>query len=430
MMSSENILIEKFNIPKDVIFLLEKAEEDVREEFKKVERLVEKNQYKILYAMQKNHLSDIHFNGTSGYGYGDIGRDTIEKIYSDIFSAEDALVRPQIVSGTHAISLCLYAVLRPNDELISACGTPYDTLADVIGKERDNNTGSLIDFGVTYKEIPLLESGKIDIDKLLGAISDKTKMVMIQRSKGYDFRNSLSINDIKNTIEEIKNKKKDLIVFVDNCYGEFTEELEPTDVGADLVAGSLIKNPGGGLSPTGGYVVGKKELVKNAAYRLYAPGIGKKVGPSLDINRLILEGLFLSPLVVGNALKGAIILSRIMEMLGYDVLPKFNESRTDIVQAVRFKTKEELITFIQSIQKGSPVDSHVVPEPWDMPGYNDQVIMAAGGFIQGASIELSADAPIRKPYTAYVQGGLSYYQVKLSLMIAIKNMIEKGFIKI
>lgn len=429
MMSNKNILIEKFNIHKDVIFLLEKAEEDVREEFKKVEKISEKNQYKILYSMQKNHLSDIHFNGTSGYGYGDIGRDTIEKIYSDIFGAEDALVRPQIVSGTHAISLCLYAVLRPNDELISACGAPYDTLADVIGKG-NNNTGSLSDFGITYKEIPLLADGKIDVDRLLNSISEKTKMVMIQRSKGYDFRNSLSINDIRNTIQKIKNKKKDLIVFVDNCYGEFTEELEPTDVGADLIAGSLIKNPGGGISPTGGYVIGKSELVKNAAHRLYAPGIGKKVGPSLNTNRLILEGLFLSPLVVGNALKGAIILARVMEMLGYDVLPKYNESRTDIVQAVKFKTKEELITFIQSIQKGSPVDSHVVPEPWDMPGYNDQVIMAAGGFIQGASIELSADAPIRSPYIAYVQGGLSYYQVKLSLMIAINNMVEKGFIKI
>ncbi|AFK86865.1 MULTISPECIES: aminotransferase class I/II-fold pyridoxal phosphate-dependent enzyme [Thermoanaerobacterium] len=427
---SGNILEEKFNISKDVIFLLEKAENDVKDEFKKVDKIVEKNQYKVLYAMQKNHLSDIHFNGTTGYGYGDIGRDTIEKIYSDIFNAQDALVRPQIVSGTHAISLCLYGVLRPNDELISACGTPYDTLIDIIGKGSNSNNGSLTDLGIIYKEVPLLKNGKIDVEKLIGEVTSKTKMVMIQRSKGYDFRYSLSINDIEFVIKKLKDKKRDIIVFVDNCYGEFTEDLEPTDVGADLIAGSLIKNPGGGLSPTGGYVAGKKELVEKAAYRLFAPGIGKKVGPTLNTNRLTLEGLFFSPLVVGNALKGAIILAKIMEMLGYEVLPKFNELRTDIVQAIRFKTKEELITFIQSIQKGSPVDSHVVPEPWDMPGYDDQVIMAAGGFIQGSSIELSADAPIRKPYTAYVQGGLSYYQVKLSLMIAINNMIEKGFIKI
>ncbi|MDE4541764.1 methionine gamma-lyase family protein [Thermoanaerobacterium sp. R66] len=427
---SENILEEKFNISKDVIFLLEKAENDVEEEFKKIDKIVEKNQYKVLYAMQKNHLSDIHFNGTTGYGYGDIGRDTIEKIYSDIFNTQDALVRPQIVSGTHAISLCLYGVLRPNDELISACGTPYDTLTDIIGKGSNSNNGSLTDLGIIYKEVPLLKNGKVDVERLIDQVSSKTKMVMIQRSKGYDFRYSLSIDDIEFVIKKLKDKNKDIIVFVDNCYGEFTEDLEPTDVGADLIAGSLIKNPGGGISPTGGYVAGKKELVEKAAYRLFAPGIGKKVGPTLNTNRLTLEGLFFSPLIVGNALKGAIILAKIMETLGYEVLPRFNDLRTDIVQAIRFKTKEELITFIQSIQKGSPVDSHVVPEPWDMPGYDDQVIMAAGGFIQGSSIELSADAPIRKPYTAYVQGGLSYYQVKLSLMIAISNMIEKGFIKI
>lgn len=427
---SENILEEKFNISKDVIFLLEKAENDVKDEFKKIDKIVEKNQYKVLYAMQKNHLSDIHFNGTTGYGYGDIGRDTIEKIYSDIFNTQDALVRPQIVSGTHAIALCLYGVLRPNDELISACGTPYDTLVDIIGKGSNSNNGSLTDLGIIYKEVPLLKNGKVDVERLIDQISSKTKMVMIQRSKGYDFRYSLSIDDIEFVIKKLKDKNKDIIVFVDNCYGEFTEDLEPTDVGADLVAGSLIKNPGGGISPTGGYVAGKKELVEKAAYRLFAPGIGKKVGPTLNTNRLTIEGLFFSPLIVGNALKGAIILAKIMEMLGYEVLPKFNDLRTDIVQAIRFNTKEELVTFIQSIQKGSPVDSHVVPEPWDMPGYDDQVIMAAGGFIQGSSIELSADAPIRKPYTAYVQGGLSYYQVKLSLMIAINNMIEKGFIKI
>ncbi|MDP9751845.1 methionine gamma-lyase family protein [Thermoanaerobacter pentosaceus] len=422
-MDTKKFLQNNFHINSKIIEVIEKAEKDCRPVFRKIDKTVEYNQYKVIYHFQKNKLSDIHFNSTTGYGYGDIGRETIEKIYAGIFAAEDALVRPQIVSGTHAISLCLFGNLKPNEELISACGRPYDTLEEIIGIKGEGR-GSLKEYGVIYKEIPLLEDGEIDIERVKKAITSKTKMVMIQRSKGYDYRKSLKIEDIEKAISEIKKVKEDVIIFVDNCYGEFTEIKEPTEVGADIIAGSLIKNMGGGIAPTGGYVVGKKELVKNASYRLYAPGIGKEVGPSLDLNRLILQGLFLSPQVVGQALKGAVLLAKIMSDLGYEVIPKYDEERTDIVQAIKFKTAEELISFIQGIQMGSPVDSHIIPEPWDMPGYQDKVIMAAGGFIQGSSIELSADAPIREPYIAYVQGGLTYPQVKLAITIALNNIYK------
>ncbi|EMT40306.1 methionine gamma-lyase family protein [Thermoanaerobacter thermohydrosulfuricus] len=423
-MDTKKFLQNNFHINSKIIEVIEKAEKDCYPVFRKIDKTVEYNQYKVIYHFQKNKLSDIHFNGTTGYGYGDIGRETIEKIYAGIFAAEDALVRPQIVSGTHAIALCLFGNLKPNEELISACGRPYDTLEEVIGIKGEGR-GSLKEYGVIYKEIPLLNDGKIDIESVKKAITSKTKMVMIQRSKGYDYRKSLKIEDIEKAIGEIKKVKEDVIIFVDNCYGEFTEIKEPTEVGADIIAGSLIKNIGGGIAPTGGYVVGKKELVENASYRLYAPGIGKEVGPSLDLNRLILQGLFFAPQVVGQALKGAALLAKIMSDLGYEVTPKYDEERTDIVQAIKFKTAEELISFIQGIQMGSPVDSHVIPEPWDMPGYQDKVIMAAGGFIQGSSIELSADAPIREPYIAYVQGGLTYPQVKLAIAIALNNIYKE-----
>ncbi|MBZ4655551.1 MAG: Aluminum resistance family protein [Thermoanaerobacter sp.] len=423
-MDTKKFLQNNFHINSKIIEVIEKAEKDCHPVFRKIDKTVEYNQYKVIYHFQKNKLSDIHFNGTTGYGYGDIGRETIEKIYAGIFAAEDALVRPQIVSGTHAIALCLFGNLKPNEELISACGRPYDTLEEIIGIKGEGR-GSLKEYGVIYKEIPLLNDGKIDIESVKKAITSKTKMVMIQRSKGYDYRKSLKIEDIEKAIGEIKKVKEDVIIFVDNCYGEFTEIKEPTEVGADIIAGSLIKNIGGGIAPTGGYVVGKKELVENASYRLYAPGIGKEVGPSLDLNRLILQGLFFAPQVVGQALKGAVLLAKIMSDLGYEVTPKYDEERTDIVQAIKFKTAEELISFIQGIQMGSPVDSHVIPEPWDMPGYQDKVIMAAGGFIQGSSIELSADAPIREPYIAYVQGGLTYPQVKLAMAIALNNIYKE-----
>ncbi|HHW56618.1 MAG TPA: methionine gamma-lyase family protein [Clostridia bacterium] len=424
-MNTKEFLQNNFHIITDIIDLIENAEIDCYPIFQKIDKIAEYNQYKVLYHFQKNKLSDIHFNGTTGYGYGDIGRDTIEKIYAGIFGIDDALVRPQIVSGTHAIAITLFGNLKPNEELISACGRPYDTLEEVIGIKGEGR-GSLKEYGVIYKEVPLLKDGEIDIENVKRAITPKTKMVMIQRSKGYDYRKSLKIEDIERAIYEIKSVKEDVIVFVDNCYGEFTETKEPTEVGADIMAGSLIKNAGGGIAPTGGYVVGKKELVENAAYKLYAPGIGKEVGPSLDLNRLILQGLFFAPQVVGQALKGAVLLAKIMSDLGYEVTPKYDEERTDIVQAIKFKTAEELISFIQGIQMGSPVDSHVIPEPWDMPGYQDKVIMAAGGFIQGSSIELSADAPIREPYIAYVQGGLTYPQVKLAIAIALNNIKENS----
>lgn len=423
-MDTKKFLQNNFHINSKIIKVIEKAEKDCYPVFRKIDKTVEYNQYKVIYHFQKNKLSDIHFNGTTGYGYGDIGRETIEKIYAGIFAAEDALVRPQIVSGTHAIALCLFGNLKPNEELISACGRPYDTLEEVIGIKGEGR-GSLKEYGVIYKEIPLLNDGKIDIESVKKTITSKTKMVMIQRSKGYDYRKSLKIEDIEKAISEIKKVKEDVIIFVDNCYGEFTEIKEPTEVGADIIAGSLIKNIGGGIAPTGGYVVGKKGLVENASYRLYAPGIGKEVGPSLDLNKLILQGLFFAPQVVGQALKGAALLAKIMSDLGYEVTPKYDEERTDIVQAIKFKTAEELISFIQGIQMGSPVDSHVIPEPWDMPGYQDKVIMAAGGFIQGSSIELSADAPIREPYIAYVQGGLTYPQVKLAIAIALNNIYKE-----
>lgn len=422
-MDTKKFLQNNFNINSKIIEIVEKAEIECYPVFRNIDKTVEYNQYKVIYHFQKNKLSDIHFNGTTGYGYGDIGRETIEKIYAGIFAAEDALVRPQIVSGTHAIALCLFGNLKPNEELISACGRPYDTLEEIIGIKGEGR-GSLKEYGVIYKEIPLLNDGKIDIESVKKAITSKTKIVMIQRSKGYDYRKSLKIEDIEKAIVEIKKAKKDVIIFVDNCYGEFTETKEPTEVGADIIAGSLIKNIGGGIAPTGGYVVGKKELIENASFRLYAPGIGKEVGPSLDLNRLILQGLFFAPQVVGQALKGAVLLAKIMSDLGFEVTPEYNEKRTDIVQAVKFKTAEELISFIQGIQMGSPVDSHVIPEPWDMPGYQDKVIMAAGGFIQGSSIELSADAPIREPYIAYVQGGLTYSQVKLAIAIALNNIYK------
>ncbi|MBE3592605.1 MAG: methionine gamma-lyase family protein [Thermoanaerobacter sp.] len=420
-MTSQEFLKNNFNIPPKVVELIESAEKSCLDIFKKIDEIVEYNQYKVIYHFQKNKLSDIHFNGTTGYGYGDIGRDVIEKIYAGIFGTEDALVRPQIVSGTHAISIVLFGNLKPNEELISASGKPYDTLEEVIGIKGEGR-GSLREYGIIYKEVPLLENGEMDVESIKKSITSKTKMIMIQRSKGYDYRKSFTIAEIGEVIKEIRKVKEDIIVFVDNCYGEFTEKKEPTEVGADIVAGSLIKNIGGGIAPTGGYVVGKKELVENASYKLYAPGIGKEVGPSLGFNRLILQGLFFAPKVVGEALKGAVLLSKVMSDLGYEVLPKYDEERTDIVQAVKFRTEKELISFIQGIQLGSYVDAHVLPEPWDMPGYQDKVIMAAGGFIQGSSIELSADAPIREPYTAYVQGGLSYPQVKLAISIALSRI--------
>ncbi len=425
----QNYVKNEFGISEDVIKIVDSAEKDIEEEIKKISSIREYNQYKVIKAMQDNRLSDTHFAGTTGYGYDDRGREVLDSVYASVFKAEDALVRHQIVAGTQAIALCMYGNLRPGDELLSVTGKPYDTLEEVIGI-RGEGAGSLREFGITYSQLELLEDGGIDLEKLKEAIKAKTRMVLIQRSRGYGWRPSIKIGEIKRVIEKIKEIKEDVIVLVDNCYGEFTEEQEPVEAGADLAAGSLIKNPGGGLAPAGGYIAGKKAYVQNAACRLTTPGLGKKVGASLGNSRLMLQGLFLAPHVVAESLKGAVFCASLMKKLGFETSPQPNEMRSDIIQAVRFGNPESMIAFCQGIQKGSPVDAYVTPEPWDMPGYDCPVIMAAGAFVQGSSIELSADAPLKPPYTAYMQGGLVYEHVKLGVMISIRNMLERKLIKL
>lgn len=419
----------EFGIDKKVIDFCNKIEEDIKDKFKEIDRVAEYNQYKVLAAMQKNKLSDVHFAATTGYGYNDLGRDTLESIYAEVFKAEDALVRPQIISGTHALTTALFGNLRYGDELLSVVGKPYDTLEGVIGHTREVK-GSLCEHGVIYKQVDLLPDGTVDYDSIPKAITDKTKLVTIQRSKGYDYRPSLTIEEIAKIIKTVKAVRSDVICMVDNCYGEFVDTLEPTEVGADLVVGSLIKNPGGGLAPVGGYIVGKREYVENAAFRLTAPGMGKEVGPTLGVTPSLIQGLFLSPTVVSGSLKGAVFASEIYSRLGFEVMPKNNEKRADIVQAIQMKTPENVISFCHGIQKGAPVDSYVVPEPWDMPGYDCDVIMAAGAFVQGSSIELSADAPMKEPYTVFMQGGLTWYHAKIGIMTAVDIMYKNKQIEI
>lgn len=416
---------EKFDVDEKVLDICKKAEDSVKHIFDEIDKVAEINQYKVLQAMQKNKLSDSHFSATTGYGYDDLGRDTLEDIYKDVFNTESALVRAQIISGTHALTVALFGNLRYGDELFSPVGKPYDTLEGVIGHARETK-GSLKEHGVSYRELPLLENGKVDFDNIAKNINEKTKMVTIQRSKGYSYRPSLTIEEIKRIIEIVKSVKKDVICMVDNCYGEFVDILEPTDVGADLVVGSLIKNPGGGLAPVGGYIAGKKEYVDNCAYRLTAPGLGKEVGPSLGITGSLMQGLFLAPTVVASSLKGAVFCSKIFKDLGYEVMPTPLEKRSDIVQAINMKDADKVIAFCRGIQKGAPVDSFVVPEPWDMPGYDCPVIMAAGAFVQGSSIELSADAPIKPPYTVYMQGGLTWFHSKVGIILAIDEMYKSN----
>lgn len=421
---NDEILKRNFNITEEIQELARSTKEELHTYFNAIEELADYNQIKVISSMRNCGLSDFHLNDSTGYGYNDMGRETIEDIFKEVFKAEDALVRPQIISGTHAITLCLFGALRPNDELLSITGSPYDTLKDVI---LGDTCGSLKDFGVIYNEVELKE-GKPDYETIARKINRKTKMVLIQRSKGYGLRPALTIDEIKKLVEYVKNIKPDVICLVDNCYGEFVDYMEPTEVGADLCAGSLIKNPGGGIAPTGGYVVGKRELVEQASYRLSAPGLGKNCGPSLSSNRLILQGLFFAPKIVGEALKGSVYISRIMEIVGFQVFPKYNQKRGDIVTAIALGNKERLIAFCKGLQKAGPVDAHVSPEPWDMPGYDHQVIMAGGSFIQGSSIELSVDAPIREPYIAYIQGGLSFTHVKLGIMSALNELYIKGLL--
>lgn len=422
-------IIENFNVDRVVAEFCQNVENKLEAIFSEIEKTAEINQYKVLRAMQKNKLSDIHFAATTGYGYNDLGRDVLENIYADVFNAEAALVRPQIISGTHALTVALFGNLKYGDELLSPVGKPYDTLEGVIGHAREVK-GSLKEYGVSYRQVELLSDGTIDYDSILNAINSKTKLVTIQRSKGYCFRPSLTVEEIKRLIDFIKNIRSDVICMVDNCYGEFVDVIEPSDVGADLVVGSLIKNPGGGLAPVGGYIVGKSEFVENAAYRLTSPGLGREVGPTLGVTASLIQGLFLSPNVVCSSIKGAIFASKIFGSLGYNVMPRFDEKRADIVQAIQMNNESELIKFCEGIQKGAPVDSYVVPEPWDMPGYDCPVIMAAGAFVQGSSIELSADAPIKEPYIVYMQGGLTWHHAKIGIIIALDKMYKSGLLKL
>ena len=380
------------------------------------------NHAKVLASFRRAKVSDFHLKGSTGYGYGDNGRETLEYLYADIFHAEKALVRGQIVSGTHAIALCLYGVLRPGDELLSIQGEPYDTLGEMIGI-RGESPGSLKDLGVTYKQVNLTGAGDLDYAGIEQSLNPRTRMVMLQRSAGYRWGSALGISKMRETIDFIKKKKPDAVIFVDNCYGEFVESEEPVEAGADLVAGSLIKNPGGGLAPTGAYVAGKERYVEMAANRWSAPGIGAEVGPTCDFQRLLYQGLFLAPHVVSEALKGAVFASKFFEYLGFKVLPVYDQPRSDIVQAIMLGTPARLLAFCRGLQMWSPVDSHVLPEANAMPGYGDPVVMAAGTFIQGASLELSADGPMRPPYAVYLQGGLSKEYVKLALLSAAREVL-------
>lgn len=417
-------------ITEDVYDFCDKIQTGLKERFEQIDKVAEANQIKVLRAMQKHKVSAGCFESSTGYGYDDLGREVLEDVYAEVFQAESALVRPQITCGTHALTIALSANLRPGDELLSPVGRPYDTLEGVIGTKKDNPPGSLKEFGISYRQVELLPDGEFDYDGIKAAINEKTKLVTIQRSKGYDPRPTLSVERIGELIKFIKSVKPEVICMVDNCYGEFTETIEPTQVGADMCVGSLIKNPGGGLAPIGGYIVGRKDLIDMCAYRLTAPGLGKEVGATLGINRSFFQGFFLAPTVTAGALKGAIFAAGIYEKLGYDVVPDSKEPRYDIIQAVSLGSPEALIAFCKGIQAGSPVDSHVAPEPYAMPGYHSDVIMAAGAFVQGSSIELSADGPLEEPYAVYFQGGLTWYHARFGITMSLQYMKNEGLIKL
>lgn len=399
---------------------------NLRDRFAEIDENAEYNQLKVLSALQEKRVSEACLLGTTGYGYNDIGRDTLEEVYASVFHTEDALVRPQITCGTHALALALMSNLRPGDELLSPVGKPYDTLEEVIGIRPSK--GSLKEYGISYRQVDLLPDGSFDYENIKKSINEKTRLVTIQRSKGYQTRPTLSVSRIGELIAFIKDIKPDVICMVDNCYGEFVEKTEPSDVGADMVVGSLIKNPGGGLAPIGGYIAGKRECVENAAYRLTSPGLGKEVGASLGILSAFYQGLFLAPTVTAGALKGAIFAANIYERLGFKVVPDGSESRHDIIQAVEFGMPEGVVAFCEGIQAAAPVDSHVTPEPWDMPGYDARVIMAAGAFVSGSSIELSADGPIKPPYAVYFQGGLTWQHAKFGILKSLQSLCDKGIV--
>lgn len=416
----------KLGISKAVLDFGDEILLSLKERFARIDEIAEYNQLKVIHAMQKCRVSEACLSGTTGYGYNDLGRDTLEQVYAEIFHAEDALVRPQITCGTHALALALMSNLRPGDELLSPVGKPYDTLEEVIGIRASK--GSLKEYGISYRQVDLLNNGGFDYEAIRAAIHEKTKMVTIQRSKGYQTRPTLSVAQIGELIHFIKEIRPDILCMVDNCYGEFVETIEPGDVGADMTVGSLIKNPGGGLAPIGGYIAGKKECVENAAYRLTSPGLGKEVGASLGVMSSFYQGLFLAPTVTASALKGAVFAANLFERLGFPVIPNGTESRHDIIQAVTFGKPEGVIAFCQGIQAAASVDSFVTPEPWDMPGYDSQVIMAAGAFVSGSSIELSADGPIAPPYAVYFQGGLTWPHAKLGILKALQSLADSGLI--
>lgn len=418
---------ERMGINSDVLNISDEIINDLSQRFQKIDKIAEYNQLKVVSAFQKNKVAEEHFNTTTGYGYNDIGRDTLEKVYADVFHTEDALVRPQITCGTHALGLALSANLRPGDKLMYISGKPYDTLEEVIGIRPSK--GSLAEYGVKYDQVDLLENGEFDLEGIQNKL-DGVTLIGIQRSKGYATRPTLSVEKIGNVIKFIKDIKPEIKIMVDNCYGEFVETIEPSDVGADMIVGSLIKNPGGGLAPIGGYICGTKDCVENCSYRLTTPGLGKEVGANLGVMSLLYQGLFLAPTVVASALKGAIFAANLFEKYNFNVIPNGTESRHDIIQAIEFGKPEFVIAFCKGIQAAAPVDSHLTPEPWDMPGYDAPVIMAAGAFVSGSSIELSADGPIKPPYAVYFQGGLTWQHAKLGILKAFQNMVDDDLITI
>lgn len=420
-------MIPFFNVSEKIEKASDKALELCREQFAYIEDVTEYNQLKVQNAFIEYGISESHFAASTGYGYGDRGRETLDKVWAKVFGAQDALVRHNFTCGTHTLATALFGVLRPKDKMLCITGTPYDTIHSVISISGEG-MGSLKDFGVLYDEVPLKQN-RLDYDAIEKAVNDTVTMVYIQRSRGYELRPSLSIDEIEKACKIAKDKNPNVIIMVDNCYGEFVEKREPTEVGADLIAGSLIKNAGGGIATTGGYIAGRTDLVEKCAYRLTTPGLGKEVGATLGLNRELYMGLFYAPHTVGEALKSAVYISALFEGFGYEVTPKYNETRHDIVQSLGLENAESLVAFCQGIQSGSPIDSFVLPEPWDMPGYDSKVVMAAGAFTLGSSIELSADAPIREPYYAWIQGGLNFHSAKICAMLAAQQMEDKGLLK-
>ena len=430
----DNIMLKDYytsaGIDEDIYNFCDGIQKSLEGRFKEIDKTAEYNQIKVLSALRKHKTSTACFESSTGYGYDDAGRETLEAVYAEIFGAEAALVRPQLTCGTHALTIALSAILRPGDELLSPVGRPYDTLEGVIGIKKDNPPCSLKEFGITYRQADLMPDGSFDYESIRAAINERTRLVTIQKSKGYETRPTLSVKQIGELVSFIKSVKPGIICMVDNCYGEFTERTEPIQAGADLCVGSLIKNPGGGLAPTGGYIAGKKELIDMCAYRLTAPGLGKETGATLGLNRPFFQGLFLAPVVTASALKGAVFAASIYEKLGFPVVPSASAPRYDIIQAVTLGSKEALVSFCKGIQAASPVDSHVAPEPYAMPGYHSDVIMAAGAFIQGSSIELSADGPVEPPYAVYFQGGLTWYHAKFGIMMSLQYLKDAGIVHI